>query len=59
MHALEEKNALTQELEKTRKILEDSQCEKVGSVFDICVCSATFKWSVSFLFVGGYYEGVE
>ncbi|KAF4533470.1 hypothetical protein B566_EDAN001199 [Ephemera danica] len=29
MHALEEKNALTQELDKTRKILEDSQCEKV------------------------------
>ncbi|XP_066904205.1 liprin-alpha-1 isoform X3 [Halyomorpha halys] len=28
MHALEEKNALTQELEKTRKIMEDLQCEK-------------------------------
>lgn len=29
MHALEEKNALTQELEKTRKIMEDLQGEKV------------------------------
>lgn len=29
MHALEEKNALTQELEKTRKIMEEQQCEKV------------------------------
>ncbi|XP_075227482.1 PTPRF interacting protein alpha isoform X2 [Lycorma delicatula] len=28
MHALEEKNALTQELEKTRKVLEDIQGEK-------------------------------
>ncbi|CAB0014482.1 unnamed protein product, partial [Nesidiocoris tenuis] len=28
MHALEEKNALTQELEKTRKIMEEQQCEK-------------------------------
>lgn len=28
MHALEEKNGLTQELEKTRKIMEDLQCEK-------------------------------
>lgn len=30
MHALEEKNALTQELEKTRKIMEEQQCEKVS-----------------------------
>lgn len=29
MHALEEKNALTQELEKTRKVAEDLQGEKV------------------------------
>lgn len=29
MHALEEKNALTQELEKTRKLVEDLQAEKV------------------------------
>lgn len=29
MHALEEKNALTAELERTRKILEDSTQEKV------------------------------
>ncbi|CAB3384198.1 Hypothetical predicted protein [Cloeon dipterum] len=28
MHALEEKNALAQELEQTRKFLEDTQCEK-------------------------------
>lgn len=29
MHALEEKNALSQELDKTRKYLEDLQAEKV------------------------------
>lgn len=29
MHALEEKNALTAELERTRKFLEDSSLEKV------------------------------
>lgn len=29
MHALEEKNSLAQELERTRKILEDTQLEKV------------------------------
>jgi chromosome segregation ATPase len=28
MHALEEKNALAQELDQTRKFLEDTQCEK-------------------------------
>lgn len=32
MHALEEKNALTQELEKTRKVAEDLQGEKVKSI---------------------------
>jgi hypothetical protein len=32
MHALEEKNALTQELEKTRKVAEDLQGEKVQSI---------------------------
>jgi len=29
MHSLEEKNALTQELDKTRKFLEEMQLEKV------------------------------
>lgn len=29
MHALEEKNSLAQELERTRKMLEDTQVEKV------------------------------
>ena len=33
MHALEEKNSLAQELERTRKILEDTQSEKVSSFF--------------------------
>jgi hypothetical protein len=32
MHALEEKNALTQELEKTRKVAEDLQGEKVKCI---------------------------
>lgn len=30
MHALEEKNALSQELDKTRKLVEDLQAEKVS-----------------------------
>lgn len=32
MHALEEKNALSQELDKTRKYLEDLQAEKVRQI---------------------------
>lgn len=32
MHALEEKNALSQELDKTRKYLEDLQVEKVRQI---------------------------
>lgn len=35
MHALEEKNALTQELEKTRKIAEDLQNEKAEIVKEL------------------------
>uniref|UniRef100_A0A146LBH9 Liprin-alpha-2 n=1 Tax=Lygus hesperus TaxID=30085 RepID=A0A146LBH9_LYGHE len=35
MHALEEKNALTQELEKTRKIMEEQQCEKAEIVKEL------------------------
>lgn len=34
MHALEEKNSLAQELERTRKILEDTQLEKVIKKFN-------------------------
>lgn len=32
MHALEEKNSLAQELERTRKMLEDTQAEKVSLI---------------------------
>lgn len=35
MHALEEKNALTQELEKTRKVAEDLQNEKADIVKEL------------------------
>jgi len=35
MHALEEKNALTQELEKTRKVAEDLQNEKANIIKDL------------------------
>lgn len=35
MHALEEKNALTQELEKTRKVAEDLQNEKTDIVKEL------------------------
>lgn len=35
MHALEEKNALTQELEKTRKLAEDLQNEKTDIVKEL------------------------
>ncbi|KAL1131999.1 hypothetical protein AAG570_011609, partial [Ranatra chinensis] len=35
MHALEEKNALTQELEKTRKIMDDLQMEKAEIVKEL------------------------
>jgi hypothetical protein len=38
MHALEEKNALTQELEKTRKVAEDLQGEKVTSILIVFLC---------------------
>ena len=34
MHSLEEKNALTAELERTRKILEDSTQEKVMFIYE-------------------------
>lgn len=36
MHALEEKNALSQELEKTRKVMEDLQGEKVSLIVLYC-----------------------
>lgn len=35
MHALEEKNALTQELEKMRKVAEDLQNEKANIIKDL------------------------
>ena len=35
MTALEEKNSLTQELDHTRKVLEDMQLEKVRSVWPV------------------------
>jgi hypothetical protein len=43
MHALEEKNALTQELEKTRKVAEDLQgkkycnCVFINECISICI----------------------
>lgn len=39
MHALEEKNSLAQELERTRKLLEDTQDEKVSNNSWGSVCS--------------------
>lgn len=47
MHALEEKNALTQELEKTRKIMEDLQCEKVKRLSNLFVLYLIFILSPS------------
>lgn len=41
MHALEEKNTLAQNLDRTQKLLEDTQSEKVHLPFNnafICIC---------------------
>ena len=44
MSALEEKNQLTQELERTRKALDDNQQEKVRNRYCLFSCLTVFHW---------------
>lgn len=44
MHALEEKNSLAQNLDRTQKLLEDTQSEKVFFLF-FSICYLPLNWA--------------